>query len=150
LKVWAAFCSSDKVALAFVSSKMKSADYDRVLAEHLEPFMHQHRHENLIFQQDNAPIHVSRESRKWFKDNLITLLDWPACSPDLSPIENIWGHFVRAIYAGNKQYATVAELKIAILAAWDNLTPETLQNHANSVPNRVFQVIQRNGAATDY
>jgi hypothetical protein len=44
----------------------------------------------------------------------------------------------------------VVELRKAILAAWDNLTPETLQNHANSMPDRIFQVIQRNGAATDY
>lgn len=150
MKVWAAFCSSGKVALAFVSSKMKSANYIRVLAEHLEPFMHHRRRDQLIYQQDNATIHVSRESRKWFSDNLIALLDWPACSPDLNPIENVWGHLVRAIYANNTQYATVAELKTAILAAWEKLTLKTLQNHVNSMPNRIFQVIQRNGAATDY
>jgi transposase len=127
---------------------MKISDYVRVMADHLESFMHRHRHEHLIYQQDNVPIHVSRESRKWFNDNLIALLDWPACSPDLNPIENVWGQFVRTIYADNKQYRTVAELKNAISTAWNNLSIETLQNHVDSMPDRIFQVIQHNGGAT--
>ena len=47
--------------------------------------------EKLIFQQDNAACHTSRESRAaidiLFGDNT---LEWPPNSPDLSPIENVW------------------------------------------------------------
>jgi len=82
--------------------------------------------------------------------NSIDVLNWPVCSPDLNPIENIWGQLVRIIYAENKQYKSVAELKQAILAAWNGLSLETFQNHINSMPNRIFQVINRNGDATDY
>jgi hypothetical protein len=126
---------------------MKSADYVRVLDEHLRPFC---ANQQFIYQQDNAPIHTSRETRRWFNDNNITLLDWPACSPDLNPTENIWGQLVRMIYAENKQYQTVEQLKQAILKAWRRLTVQTLRNHVESMPNRIFQVINRNGAATDY
>ena len=52
--------------------------------------------------------------------------------------------------AENKEYKTVAELKQAILAAWNGLNLQTFQNHVNSMPNRIFQVINRNGDATDY
>jgi transposase len=77
-------------------------------------------------------------------------LDWPACSPDLNPTENIWGQLVRTIYAENKQYRTIDELKIAIRTAWDQLSLQTLRNHVDSMPNRIFQVINRNGESTDY
>jgi hypothetical protein len=68
----------------------------------------------------------------------------------LNPIENIWGHLVRTIYAENKQYQTPAELKQAIWAAWNGLSLQIFQNHVNSMPNRIFQVINRNGDVTDY
>lgn len=126
-------------------------NYVEVLEEHLLPFINTFPpSQPVIYQQDNASIHSSKLTSTYLWRSCISTLDWPACSPDLNPIENIWGHLVRAIYAGNKQYQTVAELKQAILSAWDDLTIQTLQNHVNSMPNRIFEVIQRDGKATSY
>jgi len=149
--VWAAFCSTGRVSLCFVTPKMKSMDYIEVLDDHLIPFIEAlPPRQNMTFQHDNAPIHASYWTNFFLSRNSINLLDWPVCSPDLNPIENIWGQLVRIIYAENKQYKTVAELKKAILDAWNGLSLQTFQNHVNSMPNRIFQVINRNGDATDY
>ncbi|GFY21739.1 transposable element Tcb1 transposase [Trichonephila clavipes] len=43
-----------------------------------------------IFQQDNARPHVARIVQRFFVNHQIELLPWPAHSPDLSPIENMW------------------------------------------------------------
>ena len=43
----------------------------------------------------------------------------------------------------NKQYKTVAKFKQAIMPAWNGLTQETFQNHINSMPSRIFQMINR-------
>ncbi|GFX98291.1 transposable element Tc3 transposase [Trichonephila clavipes] len=43
-----------------------------------------------IFQQDNARPHVARIVQRFFVNHQIELLPWPARSPDLSPIENMW------------------------------------------------------------
>ncbi|GFX23791.1 transposable element Tcb1 transposase [Trichonephila clavipes] len=43
-----------------------------------------------IFQEDKARPHVARVVQKFFVNHQIELLPWPARSPDLLPIENMW------------------------------------------------------------
>jgi len=72
-------------------------------------------------------------------------MDCPARSPDLNPIENVWGILVRKVYRNNRQFETVAELKTAIEAAWMEVEPETIKNLIFSMPNRIFQLISKHG-----
>lgn len=148
--VWAAFNANGTVALDFVSSKMRSSNYIDVLKDNLLPYLTKFPEDNFIFQQDNAPIHVSKETKNWFAAENIDVLQWPANSPDCNPIENLWGIIVRQIYADNRQYSNIPELKSAILQAWANIDRKTISNLINSMNKRIFQLINRSGAHTDY
>ena len=53
-------------------------------------------------------------------------MEWPAFSPDLNPVENIWAILSHSVYANGKQYDNVADLKTAIFQAWDNVTFDTI------------------------
>ena len=46
--------------------------------------------DELIFIQDNAPIHTVRKVTTWFTEHSIRLTDWLPYSPDLNPIEHTW------------------------------------------------------------
>lgn len=157
---WGGFSSVGKLQLRFISSRMDGTEYQEVLNLSLVPYLRCFRRLRLKYQQDNAGVHTSRHRRRndpdfvpmmeWFRAHGIELFAWPSCSPDLNPMENIWGIMVRRIYANNRQYQTVQELKNAIQQAWNNISDEILQNLIRSMPSRIFQIIERGGGVTDY
>ncbi|VDP12010.1 unnamed protein product [Heligmosomoides polygyrus] len=55
--VWAAICSTVRVKLLFVPKKINSAQYQFTLEHGLLRFWRRNSQRNLIFQQNNAPIH---------------------------------------------------------------------------------------------
>lgn len=150
LMVWAGFCPAGKLQLAFVPHKLNSLRYQQVLNEHLLPFYQCRQRAMFMFMQDNAPCHASRSTHAWLADQNVPTLEWPSCSPDLNPIENLWGIIVRRIYADNKQYQSVDELRHAVELAWRGIEQETMDNLVLSMENRMFQVINGNGGPTDY
>ncbi|KAL1490304.1 hypothetical protein ABEB36_013020 [Hypothenemus hampei] len=150
LMVWGAFSIEGVLPLGFPSFRMNSAEYVGVLENNLLAFFQEPNRNNWLFQQDNARIHVSRETRAWFQHNNIELLQWPACSPDINPMENFWGYLVRKIYPNNKQYDTVRELREAIVHTWNAIEPATIANLINSMDSRIFELIRKNGDVTHY
>ncbi len=65
-----------------------------------------------IFQQDLAPAHTAKSTKSWLNDHGVGVLDWPANSPDLNPIENIWGIVNRKMR--NKRPKNADELKATV------------------------------------
>ncbi|EFP12960.1 hypothetical protein CRE_12406 [Caenorhabditis remanei] len=147
--VWGGFYEDGKLKLQFTSHKMDSTEYQKVLQTAIVPFFRNRRRSHQ-FQQDNASVHASNSTKAWFQSKKIKVLDWPARSPDLNPIENLWGILVRRIYKHGKQYNSVNDLKTAILAAWDAISDTEMKNLVGSMKNRMIEVIQNNGGETSY
>ncbi|CAD7082548.1 unnamed protein product [Hermetia illucens] len=129
---------------------MNSQEYQNVLQDNLLPFINSFEGNEVIFQQNNASVHVSRSIKAWLEANSIATLEWPACSPALNPIENVWGWLVRQIYSQDKEYSSRNELKEAIERAGHELTPQMLSKYIHSMPNRIFEVIKKGGNTIDY
>lgn len=147
---WGCFGSVGKVELAFPSSRMDSIEYQGLLDSHLLPFLRKFRPLKLIFQHDNASVHASSSTNRWLKSKKIKVLKWPACSPDLNPMENLWGIVARRLYTENRRFENVDELKRGIVNAWSSIGQETIDNLISSMPDRVFQVISRKGKQINY
>ncbi len=61
---------------------------------------------DFIFQQDLAPAHTAKSTKSWLNDHGVGVLDWPANSPDLNPIENLGFHTTSAVPQTDHLYAT--------------------------------------------
>ena len=103
---------------------------------------------DFIFQQDNAPSHTSKLLKNFFQENDIKLLPWPANSPDINPIENIWGHI--SFELSKMSLKSIKSLKEEILDIWNNLDSYYLHKLGNSITNRLREVIENNGRHTKY
>ena len=130
----------------FLDENQHSANYTTMLEKHMVPWADAVYTNNYIFQQDNASIHASRYSINWFTKGGISLLKWPARSPDLNPIENLWAFFVRRIYADNQHYSKVYELKEAIKNAWDDTDSLVLLKLILSISKWCEGFLRANGA----
>ncbi|KAE8889037.1 hypothetical protein PF005_g945 [Phytophthora fragariae] len=62
----------------------------------------------------------------FFEEQEVSVMDWPARSPNLNPIENLWTIMARKVYPNDRQYSNVGELTTAISAAWSSIEQATL------------------------
>ena len=87
----------------------------------------------VTFMNDNAHPHLAAITRQFLVTNNVIVLDWPANSPDFSPIEQVWdelGHCVRR----NHAIHTVNDLAAA---EWANLPAPFIQGYISHTCHRV-------------
>jgi transposase len=146
LMIWGAFIGNQLFDLVVVETTMNSAKYKEMLNESLLPFIKR----GWTFMHDGAKIHQSIETKEWLNSNKIPVLEWPANSPDLNPIENLWGTLTRAVFANGRQFKTKAELKTEIFKQWALIKSKELSNLVGSMTDRIVEVIAKKGGNTKY
>ena len=106
-----------------------------------------------FLQQDGDPTHKSIkplvQEFSQTSGNQVTLIeDWPPHSPDLSPIENVWGWVDAEVQ--KKGCKTFAEFKQAVLDTFKSVPIGMCERLIDSVPKRLQRVQQRNGGKCGY
>ena len=138
LMVWGAFSHKGKSKLFLVEGTLSGQGYVDLLTSHLLPFIRKYHRNNAIFQQDNASIHTCRLANQFFSESDLQVMEWPACSPDLNPIENLWGILKRKVAKQNPE--SFEDLKQIVISEWNDIPLSTLQNLISDMPIRLAEL----------
>ena len=106
--------------------------------------------ESIIFQQNNNTKYSSKRAQNWFKSQGIRLLDRPAQSQDLSPVEHLWKHLKKRPNGYERPATGVWKLWERIEAEWGRIEVEECQKLIESMPRRLEAVIQAKKGHTKY
>ncbi len=93
-------------------------------------------------------IHTAAITTAWLSSRRVRVLNWPACSPDLSSIENIWRIIKRKLRQRRPQ--TLQQLETYIRQEWDQIPTPKLQKLIILMPKRLQTVLKRRGDATPW
>lgn len=148
--VWGAISYYGTCQLQFVSSKMNATHYKGLLEKAFPDFNNIFGPLPWTFQQDNAPIHTARVVKSWIQEQNVTLMEWPPYSPDLNIIENVWGWMTRKVYESGRQFEDIQSLTDAINTAWREVSLNYLKSLYDSLTDRIYEVISKNGGSTHY
>lgn len=146
--VWAAISVLGPVSIVVDTGTINSQTYCAIVCDNLIPAANSKFPNGWILQQDNAPAHTAQDTVTIMQDYNVTVLNWPARSPDLNIIENIWSMMKNEIEKFRP--TTVPQLKQYILSSWDNISVQKCSDLYSSIPTRIQKCLECNGNAINY
>jgi len=108
-----------------------------VLQEHVVPFA-PHIGENFLLMNDNARPHKARCVSDFLNVAGIRTKAWPACSPDINPIEHVWDMLGRRLRSITTAVQNSEQVAAALVEIWDNLPQDMNDNVIRSMLQNNF------------
>ena len=99
--------------------------YLEVLENNLLPFIEKTKQKfpgkSVIFMHDGARYHWHKDVKEWFLNHDIEIMIWPPQSPDLNPIEHIWGNMKKELSMKNPYVTSYVEMTFILSNLWFDL-----------------------------
>lgn len=149
IMVWGCFTYYGVGPIHWIQETLTKEKYIEILNTFMYPFAEDNLPLLWLFQQDNDPKHTAKVTKKWFSEKKVQLLEWPAQSPDLNPIENLWGHLKRELSKASKPKNKL-ELWENVKKIWYEIPPNLCQKLVDSMPRRCGAVLASKGSTTKY
>ena len=103
---------------------------------------------DVIFQHDNDPKHAAHETKRWLSEHRIKVLDWPAYSPDLNPIEHLWNEMDHRLRKLPGNISNKDDLWNKIQQVWNEVDIEFCLKLIDTMPQRIADVLKASGGYT--
>jgi hypothetical protein len=99
-----------------------------------------------VLMENGAPIHRA----EWREAKGINKTSWPAQSPDLNLIENLWSMMEKRVNAVCPHTKNQQAMELILKGVWREFTLGTINKLIDSMPKRVKDVIKARGGPIKY
>lgn len=152
IQVAAGIMIGGRTELNIFSGNMNAAKFIEVLDQTIQPGGDEHfGDDEWVLMMDGHRAHTAGTTLTHMDQigiNHLPLKGWPANSPDLNPIENVWSMMVTEL---NKRRIThLSQLETNLKDVWSKLPQEHIDKTINSMPRRLNAVRRTKGASTKY
>ena len=122
--------------------RLNQHGYQKTLEEHLHSTINKYFLDasEVIFQQDNVPIHNSNSMKQWFSKQQFSVLSWPPQSPDLNPIENLYAILKRKLNQYDTPPNGILELWSRIEESFSFITIDDCKRLVETMPRQIVAV----------
>lgn len=149
---WGGISLLNKTRLVLFDRNVNANTYiNDVLRPVVLPFFRQHfvRGGDKL-QHDGARPHTAQITRNFLAQHAINVLDWPALSPDMSPIEHVWDELKRRVYTRPHPPQTLRDLRLAVVQEWNNIPQQLIDHMILSMRRRIQALLNARGGHTRY
>lgn len=151
IHLWGCFSKKGFGTLHLFTENLNAAGMVKIYGKALLPTARSQfitKNEDWILQEDNDPKHRSRLCTSWKLEKGIVTLDWPAQSPDMNPIENVWAYIKMKLR--ERPTYNLKQLTREIRRIWRALPVKYAENLVESMPRRCQAIIDSAGDFTAY
>ena len=128
--------------LHFIERNMNSNIFCEILQQSLIPSLKKLGF-RAVFQQDNDPKHTSKMTTALLKRLRVKVMDWQNMSPDLNPIDHLWGIPKRNVEV--HKISNICQLRNVVMEGWKSIPVATCEALVDSMPRRVKAVLDNEG-----
>lgn len=142
IMVWGGIWWEGRTKLCFINGTVDHVYYQHIIEDYL---LKPHLTEELLVLQDGARAHTAKSTLEYVDDHDITLIQNPAHSPDLNPIEKVWGWMKQKIDLENPQCQE--EFISIIQIVWDEIPQAVIQSFISHNKTVVNEIIESGGGS---
>ena len=138
LMIWGCITYEGVGTLTVVDGNINAQKYIEVVYNFVWPVIARYfLDDNYVFLDDNAPVHGACVVKEYMDETDLHGMEWPAQSPDLNVIQNVWHNIKHELQKHVKKITSRQLLETAIRNIWTEIPIDYIQDLYKSIPKRL-------------
>ena len=153
IRIWSFIHWNGRGPLIFIEGGINGQKYKQILNTYVLTHLLDEMGEDgafQLYQDDGASCHDCDEVIDFCSHKGIQRPYWPPNSPDMNPIEHVWGWIKHKLSNLEVLPKNKTQLKQEIQSIWNTIDQESIRKLYRGMPNRIRVLVDKGGRNTPF